>query len=368
MSKDNMHLHVDNLIIRRGNTDLTNHIFTIDYVNRNYSVNINGDDAVYITSDIEECTLNDLIYTCKRVRSYKKCMILSSVYLDARPDDYDLFILLAYELLKHDIDIDDVVMFDSYHLREFKTSDDIFKDSIDQYELLEAKFNTLVVFSTARLWGGNIKEKAIRTLAEIANHYIYSNADIIISEIYRERKLNLPLFMEKTKKDNEGLAEIIKGEALIDDPDMLNLAATILKQACGSNKSKREKIGDRYITNAYIQILNAYRAFLNTCDIKLLCDFTNDNFYSVLTDSTFNAMFKGLRGCICLLDRGTVHRKEIYSILYRLYSKHVYIGQLEVGAAYVVTNDSTVDIIAEALKEFGEGNVGKEKYEMPLIF
>lgn len=27
-----------------------------------------------------------------------------------------------------------------------------------------------------------------------------------------------------------------------------------------------------------------------------------------------------------------------------------------------------VDIIVEALKEFGEGNVGKEKYEMPLMF
>lgn len=28
----------------------------------------------------------------------------------------------------------------------------------------------------------------------------------------------------------------------------------------------------------------------------------------------------------------------------------------------------TVDIIAEALKEFGAGNVSKEKYEMSLMF
>lgn len=368
MSKDNMHLHVDNLIIRRGNTRLTNHIFTINYTNRTYGVNINGDDAVYITPDIEECTLNDLIYTCKRVRSYKKCMILSSVYMEAQPDDYDLFVLLAYELIKSGIDIDDVVMFDSYHLRNFKTSDGIVKDSVDQYELLEAKFYTLIVFSTARLWGGNVKEKAIRTLVEIANHYIYSNADVIMSEIDRERKLNLPLFMEKTKKDNEGLAEIIKGEALIDDPDMLNLAATILKQACGSNKSKREKIGDKYITNAYIQILNAYRALLDTSVMRILCDFTNDKLYNIITDSTFNAMFMGIRGCICLLDRDAINRNEIYSRLYRLYSRHVYVGQLELGVAYVVTNDDTVDIVMEALREFGIGNVSEEKYKMPLLF
>lgn len=36
--------------------------------------------------------------------------------------------------------------------------------------------------------------------------------------------------------------------------------------------------------------------------------------------------------------------------------------------AYVVTNDDAVDIIAKALKEFGAGNVSKEKYEMPLMF
>lgn len=368
MSKDNMHLHVDNLIIRRGNTRLTNHIFTIDYTNRSYGVNINGDDAVYITPDIEECTLNDLISTCKRVRSYKKCMILSSVYMEAQPDDYDLFVLLAYELLKSGIDIDDVVMFDSYSLRKFKTTDSIIKDSLDQYELLEAKFYTLIVFSTARLWGGNIKERAIRTLVEIANHYIYSNADVIVSEIDRERKLNLPLFLEKAKKDNEGLADIIKGGALINDPDMLNLAAAILKQACESSKSKREKIGDKYITNAYIQILNAYRALLDTSDMRMLLDFTNDKFYSVITDSTFNVMFKGIRGCTCLLDKDTINRNEIYSRLYRLYSRHVYVAQLVLGVAYVVTNDDTVDIAMEAIREFGIDNVSEEKYEMPLLF
>ena len=368
MGKDNMHLHVDNLIIRRGNTRSTNHIFTIDYTNRNYNVNINGDNAVYITPDIEECTLNDLIYACKRVRSYKRCIISSSVYMEAQPDDYDLFVMLAYELLKSGIDIDDVVMFDSYHLRDFKTSDGIVKDSIDQYEILEAKFYTLIVFSTARLWGGNVKEKAIRTLVEIANHYIYSNADVIMSEIDRERKLNLPLFLEKAKKDNEGLVKIIKGEALINDPDMLNLAATILKQACESSKSKREKIGDKYITNAYIQILNAYRALLDTSDMRMLLDFTNDKFYSVITDSTFNAMFRGIRGCICLLDKDTINRTEIYSRLHRLYSRHVYVGQLVLGAAYVVTNDDTVDIAMEAIREFGIDNVSEEKYKMPLLF
>lgn len=368
MNKNNMHLYVNNLIFRRGNTKSTDHIFTIDYTDRSYGININGENAVYSTSDTEECTLNDLIYACKRVRSYKKCIISSSVYMEAQPDDYDLFVLLAYELLKSGIDIDDVVMFDSYHLRDFKTSDGIVKDSIDQYEILEAKFYTLIVFSTARLWGGNVKEKAIRTLVEIANHYIYSNSDIIMSEIDRERKLNLPLFLEKAKKDNEGLVKIIKGEALINDPDMLNLAATILKQACESSKSKREKIGDKYITNAYIQILNAYRALLDTSDMRMLLGFTNDKFYSVITDSTFNVMFKGLRGCMCLLDRGTVHRKEIYSRLHRLYSRHVYVGQLVLGAAYVVTNDNTVDIIAEAIKEFGADNVSNEIYEMPLMF
>lgn len=46
-------------------------------------------------------------------------------------------------------------------------------------------------------------------------------------------------------------------------------------------------------------LIAVYRTFLNTCDLKVMCDFTNDNFYSVLTDSTFNVMFKGLRGCIC---------------------------------------------------------------------
>lgn len=363
-----MHLYVDNLIIRRGNTNLTSHIFMIDYTNRNYGVNMYGDDAVYITSDTEECTLNDLIATCKRVRSYKKCMILSSVYMDAKPDDHDLFVLLAYELLKNDIDINDAVMFDSYPLKVFRTFDGIFKGSLDQHELLEAKFYTLVIFSTARLWGDNIKEKAIRTLVEIANHYIYSNIDVIMSEIDRERKLNLPLFLEKDKRDNEGLAKMLKEDTLINDPDMLNVAATVLKRACESSASERERIGDKYITNAYIQILTAYRAFLDTSDIKLICDFTNDKFYTVITDSTFNVMFKGLRGCICLLDMDTINRNEIYSRLYRLYNKHVYVGQLVFGAAYVVTNDDTVDISMEALREFGLGNVSEEKYKMPLLF
>lgn len=363
-----MHLHVDNLIIRRGNTRLTNHIFTIDYTNRNYSVNINGDNAVYITPDIEECTLDDVINTSKSLKGCKRCIITSSVYLSASPDDYDLFVLLACELLKHGIDIDDVIMFDSYPLRKFKKSDSVFEDSLDTYELLEAKFYTLVIFSTARLWGDNIREKAIRTLVEIANHYIYSNSDIILSEIDKGVRTDLPFFVGKDKGDGAELAGLLRREVLIDHPHMLNLAATFLGHACRAHASKREKIGDKYITNAYIQILNAYRALLDTSDMRMLLDFTNDKFYSVITDSTFNVMFKGLRGCICLLDRCTVHRKEIYSILYRLYSKHVYVGQLEVGAAYIVTNDNTVDIIAEALKEFGEGNVGKEKYEMPLIF
>lgn len=362
-----MHLHVDNLIFRRGNTRLTNHIFTIDYTNRNYSVNINGENAVYSTSDTEECTLDDVINTCKSLKGCKRCIISSSIYLDARPDDYDLFVLLACELLRHDIDINDVILFDSYPLRKFKESDSVFEDCLDPYELLEAKFYTLVIFSTARLWGDNIREKAIRILVEIANHYIYSNSDIILNEIDKGMRTDLPFFVGKDKGDGAELAGLLRREALIDHPHMLNLAATFLDHACRARASKREKIGDRYITNAYVQILNAYRAFLNTCDLKLMCDFTNDMFYSVLTDSTFNVMFKGLRGCMCLLDRGTVHRKEIYSILYRLYSRHVYVGQLVLGAAYVVTNDDTVDIVMEAIREFGMGNVSEEKYKMPLM-
>lgn len=362
-----MHLYVNNLIFRRGNTKSTDHIFTIDYTDRSYGININGENAVYSTSDTEECTLDDVIDTCKSLKGCKRCIITSSIYLDARPDDYDLFVLLACELLRHDIDIDDIIMFDSYPLRKFSGS--VFEDSLDTSELLEAEFYTLVIFSTARLWGDNIREKAIRILVEIANHHIYSNSDIILSEIDKGMRTDLPFFVGKDKGDGAELAGLLRREVLIDHPHMLNLAATFLDHACRARASKRGKIGDRYITNAYVQILNAYRAFLNTCDLKLMCDFTNDMFYSVLTDSTFNVMFKGLRGCMCLLDRGTVHRKEIYSILYRLYSKHVYVGQLVVGGvAYVVTNDDTVDIIAEAIKEFGADNVSNEIYEMPLMF
>lgn len=57
-------------------------------------------------------------------------------------------------------------------------------------------------------------------------------------------------------------------------------------------------------------------------------------------------------------------------IIFTVYSQTVHLMYClrVLGVAYVVTNDDTVDIIDEALKEFGAGNVSKEKYEMTLMF